>query len=437
MNKTIKIFYPITFIFYLLSFILYLTSCQRQPDTLNPKITILLPSQNEIFSIPAEISYDAIVEDDQNIESVEVYLTQDQVKPLSTPKFYYPGNKYFELSGKIFVEDIHLESGTYYIMFRAYDGNNYKNEFAKIILNGVNRKLEGFVVITEKGDHVNVHKIPLNPGIPELMTIQSDYVGSGVNSKHQQLYFLGANQINFDCYDLTLDELIWSENQVMEVPFHYQRSLFFEKEEIYVSYNQGFIRGYDQNGGIFFATEYTQLTEPATLFKQDDLIIAELKEKSGHKRFITTYYAVSGMQKYQFESNFEVVAFLELDQNLVYVLANEDEGSNIYTYNLATNKLVHLHPFYFEEILSAVSIDKNNIIIGSALGAYWYRYDVNSLTSYVESLSANTLDYEDIGNFVLIADEKEFELFTFPGGVPMGGIEMDEKILNVHLLHNK
>jgi len=258
-----------------------------------------------------------------------------------------------------------------------------------------------------------------------------------VNSKHQQLYFLGANKINFDCYDLTFDELLWSETQFMQIPFHDKGSLFFKAEEIYVSYNQGFIRGYDQNGGIFFATEYTQETEPAALFKQDDLIIADLKEKSGHKRYITTYYAASGMLKYQFESNFEVVEFLELDQNMVYVIANEEDGSNIYTFDLAANQLVLLHPFYYGEILSAVSVDKKNIAIGSAQGAYWYRYETNSLIYINESMRADVLEYEDIGNFILIADDKVFGLFTFPEGVPMGDYEMEEEILNVHLLYNK
>ena len=173
------------------------------------------------------------------------------------------------------------------------------------------------------------------------------------------------------------------------------------------------------------------------MFRQNDLIIADLKEKSGHRRYITTYYAASGMLKYYFESNFEVVAFLELDQNMVYVLANEDEESNIYTYDLAKNKLVLLHLFSYGKILSAVSIDKKNIIIGSESGAYWFRYDMNSLTPFVETLSANILDFEELGDFVLIADDKEFKLFSFPGAIPGRGVEMDDQILNVHLLYNK
>ena len=424
-------------VFYLLSFIFYLLSCQRQPDTLNPEISILLPSQNEIFAIPAEIHVEAFVEDDRNIESVEVYLTQDQVKSLSVPKFYYPDSKHFDLESKISIDNIHLESGSYYVVVRAYDGYNYKNEFAKIILNGVPRTFKGFVVLTEEGTRVNVSLISMNDSSTLLMTIPGDYVASGVNSKYQQLYFLGGDQINFNCYDLLYNELSWYEEQVIEVPYHYKRSLFFKDEEIFVSYKHGFIRGYDQNGGIFFATEYTQATEPATLFRQNDLIIADLREKSGHRRYITTYYAASGMLKYHYESNFEVVAFLELDQNMVYVLANEVEGSNIYTYDLAKNKLLLLHPFYFGEILSSVSVDKKNIIIGSESGAYWLRYDMNSLTTFMDGFSAHILDYEDLGGFVLVSDDKKFEIFSFPGGISQGGSEMDDQILNVHLLYNK
>ena len=106
MGKTKHIFYLLSPRFLGACFIFYLLSCQRQPDTLNPKISILLPSQNEIFAIPAEIPVEAFIEDDLNIESVEVYLTQDQVKSLSVPKFYYPNSKHFDLETKISIDNI-------------------------------------------------------------------------------------------------------------------------------------------------------------------------------------------------------------------------------------------------------------------------------------------------------------------------------------------
>jgi hypothetical protein len=258
-----------------------------------------------------------------------------------------------------------------------------------------------------------------------------------VNSKYQQLYFLGLNQINLNCYDLLNNELSWSESQVMELPFHHPGSLFFLDKEIYVSFKQGFIRGYDQFGNIFFATEYTQATEPARLFKLNDIIAADLKEKSGHKRFITTYYAASGMLKYQYETNFEVVEFFRLDDENVYVLANEEDESNIYIYDIDDSKLLLFHEFPYGKILSGTSIDDNNIMIGCEEGVFWLRYNFSSLTQFIDHISANFLSFEEIGNFLIVSDDHTFGFYSFPGAVPKGDFEMEDKILNVHLLYNK
>jgi len=231
--------------------------------------------------------------------------------------------------------------------------------------------------------------------------------------------------------------MAWSEEQVMEVPFHHPGSLWFQDEEVFVSYKQGMIRGYDQHGNIFFATGYTQETEPAAVFRHEDLLIADLKEKSGHRRFITTYYAVSGMQKYQYESNLEVVGFFALNQDRVYVVANGGRTSNIYTYDTEDDQLVLLHDFPWGEIHSATAIDDKNLMIGCEEGAFWYRYEQNSLTQFVDHIAARKLSYEELGSYILLSDEHNFHLYSYPDGIPKGDITFDDRILNVHTLYNK
>ncbi|MCK4677691.1 MAG: hypothetical protein KAT48_06125, partial [Bacteroidales bacterium] len=408
----------------------------KDTDTVNPVIEVLSPSQNQVFQIPAEIHVIAQIEDDHNIEYVKVSLLNDSYNPVLADIIFYPANRSFSLDLKYPVDDILLENGDYLLQIKAYDGINTARSFINLYLDEVPKKLEKIIGIVANGDQVLVRSID-SLSISTLIELPDDYAASALNSKFQQLYIAGRSIINLQAFDLTTQTISWEEEPMIQLPFHHPRCLSIDDKLLFVSFQKGIIRAYDHLGLIKFDTPITNVAEPARIHRHEDLVIADLKEKSGHRRFIMTYYFASGDRKDSLLSNVEVVEFISKSSDFVYVIGNQSSDGYFGIYDVLKNKLSALCDFQGGIIFSTTVIDEDNFLIGSESGVYWYNGSNNSLAQWLPGVLGFVIRFDELSYQVFISTGTDIAIYNFPNGNLSHNMPAGDSIINLHLLYNK
>ena len=227
----------------------------------------------------------------------------------------------------------------------------------------VPKTLEKIIGIVTNGDHVLVRSIDTS-SISTLIELPDDYAASALNSRFHQLYFAGRNTINLQAFDLISQAISWEEGPMIQLPFHHPRCLSIDDNLLFVSFQKGIIRAYDHLGLVKFDTPITEVAEPARVHRHEEVVIADLKEKSGNRRFIMTYYFASGDRKDSLLSNVEVIEFISKNPDFVYVIGNQASNGYFGIFDVSKNKLSALRDFQGGVIFSAAVIDEDIILIG-------------------------------------------------------------------------
>ena len=118
--------------------IIIITSCKKEVNS-DPQIVIISPTENQQFNVLDTIQVKCIVCDDNGIENIKTVLVNESLIPVLNPVNYYPQteNKNIDLEILYPLDDIHLESGKYFILVRAFDGTHFKNKYVSINLDEV------------------------------------------------------------------------------------------------------------------------------------------------------------------------------------------------------------------------------------------------------------------------------------------------------------
>ena len=224
---------------------------------------------------------------------------------------------------------------------------------------------------------------------------------------------------------------------MIQLPFHHPRCLSIDDKLLFVSFQKGIIRAYDHLGLIKFDTPITNVAEPARVHRHEEVVIADLKEKSGHRRFIMTYYLASGDRRDSLLSNVEVVEFISKNPDFVYVIGNQASNGYFGIFDVSKNKLSVLRDFQGGVIFSAAVIDEDIILIGSEGGVYKYNGSTNSLVQWLPAVLGLVIRYDDLSGQVFISTGTEIAVYNFPNGNLSHTIPVGDSIINMHLLYNK
>ncbi len=96
---------------------------------------------------------------------------------------------------------------------------------------------------------------------------------------------------------------------------HNDNCLYFD-EELYMSYQTNYVYGYRHNGSQLFNATMENDKSPSRLAKFNEFLLVDLQSKTGGITYLATYYLVTGAEKQRLTTNYKVVDFFEIDNNM-------------------------------------------------------------------------------------------------------------------------
>lgn len=327
--------------------ILFSTGCKKEAeDGSSPEIIFNRPHTGDQFFFQDAIPVKANVTDDKNLESIRIQITNAQNQVFLQSILYKNEGTSKSIETAIFVDDIYLESGTYFVKITANDGINESVAFQEIQIYGQPRTLEKVYVVRQLNTtNMTLDTVNQN-GYQIVMSMFLKYAGGALDSRNKVMMILNKYDNSIFLFDAFDFGALVSFNTFISDENYFQSSTYDEKTfEFFAGTSDGLLYKMDENGSVVNAIQ--NVTNDNIIYVQvTENYIYTLTESFIGERNMNVYYRHGGTLYHSTTVNFEVTGIVKLqDENHILIAGNEST-STFKIYNNETNALNSVFNFY-------------------------------------------------------------------------------------------
>jgi hypothetical protein len=412
-------------------------SCKKDEDTIIPQIIINSPNEFRNYKINDTVNILANVIDNKNISLIEIVIVSTDFIPVSDRIILQPNVKEININEFICIDDFNLNSGIYYVKVRASDGENEKNLFRAINIEGIQREFKGIISINKVNSNLfNIYYI--DSVNHQIIDYSGDYVSSEINQNYQQLYICGNTNSNLNAYELKDNSLAWSILPDNNPPFPSFENLYFDNDILFVSCSQSYIVGYNRFSNINFNATTNLNFIPKKTIRIKNYLIVEEKSKTSSLRLLNVYYFPTGSLKNSTNLSINIKSMFYKNDDHIYIFGNDQNNNAAMSWFSIENQTYynpHLMPV--GKLNDVVKVDNTNYLLSIGNNIYWYQESTNSLTLFISDISAENIEYEDISQTIILGSGNKLFYYIFPSAIKKGEYNMQYTISQIHLLYNK
>lgn len=414
--------------------------CKKDSDDFGPKVIINNPIENQIFNVFDDILVTGTVKDDTKITSVSISLVDGNYAPVHRTVPVSVSSPSMSINTYYLLDNIHLESGIYYLHITASDGTNDSHTYQKIFLNAVPKVVKQ-VYITSFSTSSQTNLSFIDSSFSVIIPFHSfagDFLGSSLSSYYQQANMCGNYTGSLTAIKLEDNSLKYNVPAIISSS-PYFTGFYADDQKTYIARYDGYIRGYDYAGNIINGAMANSGYYAQQVCFSDNHIVVEEKNKITGSKILVTYYP-NGSGQQQCSLLQDVVAFCSKDDYNVFVFGNISGQATLQLFDRLNNNLWNPYPAALAtgSILSAIKIDADTYLFGHSNGTiYKYQYQSSSITSYLTGYTAIKLKYDFINNELYVAESNRISTFDYSTTTMHNSIISAETIVDMNLLYNR
>ena len=130
----------------LLLFLCFL-SCDKE-DTVPPVVVVNTPLSFSNFDVLDYITIQGKASDETNIEWVEIKLLNNNLVSVADQIVLYSNDLEYDFNAVLLIDDIHLNSGNYFLKIAVSDGRNITTSYVELLLSAVPLALKNTYVVS-------------------------------------------------------------------------------------------------------------------------------------------------------------------------------------------------------------------------------------------------------------------------------------------------
>jgi hypothetical protein len=370
-------------------------SCRKKnTDESYPTIQIEMPTQGRLFNYGDEISIKARIQDDNQLESIEVAITDSQGNKFLQTETFSPSNNTFDASLTIRHNDLYLTGGTYYVRIRASDGENEQFAFREIQLIEAPRQIENLLIVRDTGGSCSIDTLSGSSFLPYFQ-FAHEYFAGGVNSRSNQLVIgsIHPNEMHSFLYPEfeSISASFPPSNDVITAYHHDQQNRCF-----YWGTLSGVIWKTDVQGTrIFSSTNAGRITSIGSGWQR-----VVVSSENVTQQFVSAIRSDNGIIETTLTIDWHIKGIIHLssESNRILLLGNQSNTSRFAWLNLSTSAINEVYNLYeASPVISACDGSGNDFYVVHSAGIVRYNNVMNSY-SMSNFQQAEKLVYDEIGN---------------------------------------
>lgn len=417
--------------------VLLAPGCRKEKDDQPPAVEILLPGNSATLAVPGQLTVRAHVSDDRQVESAVFMLTDGNGSPIAAPVVVQVGSTSATIERELTVTDERILSGSYQVIVRATAGDDQRQAFRSIHVQEAPLRLRAVFVAPPVGGPGPITRIDSTGAVSAWATV-ADLQGAAISSHGQYLYLADGTHSALMASPTAGSGSPWLVPNVNGENSPYFTSIRIDPTDrrLYVSSNDGFIRGFLGQGGQGFTAQAQSGYRPYRSVVMGDRLLTEQRGIAFPEQRLAIHTLAAGTFLNHWPLEMDLVDLFVRTHITAFLFGNRDGDGVVQEHFLNTGGTNDLRVFSGAPINAVARLNANSFAI--ALPDQVVRYDLpgNSL-SPLAAITADALAYEAATGTLYIGAGQELTRIDPNTGNISGGITLPGPIGTILPLLNR
>jgi hypothetical protein len=426
----IRLFY----ILLLITSLLYVLSCKKEKKDTAPIISYSFPQSNLTLNAIDSVRIKANISDDYGPLIVSVYIINDQMKTFTQPLVKTFSGSEINIDEFYFFNNMYFETGIYYIVIRAEDGNNTVNEFIKVNIVEIPKVLNSIYVGIEDLNGVKIFCNDTLGNFNEIGYISSTIISACVNSYTKQMSVLTYDG-NFITYSIPDFQVTWQKSGLTTPGHLFKGETKVYENFTYVNDANGYIYGYDYLGNVRNINSIEDGVPISFNFCNNN-ILTFVEYDFYNSYSIQQLYPNGGLiSKYQI--NFQPFKILPSSSISTTIWGKSQNNTQMYTYYTEINNLQTFGSLINENFNDVVVTPDNKYLLSAGNNLMTIEKTYGNTMVYASGNRADFMKFESLSNSLYTADSNIMSVYNYPNSSKINSYTFLGKILFFDFFYNK
>lgn len=422
-----------------LSFAFCCISCRKEEDTQAPAVTITSPAQGTQYDVLDVLTVTVQVSDNAELSRVDLQLLNNDMAPVLPVSSHSATGTEQTLNIVYALDDVRMESGTYYFEATAYDvAGNTERTFVQVYVTAIPLRLKNVVAVYTSPGNVNVMLIDSAWNLSSLGVYTGDFSDLAVSSWWQQAGYTG--KLSGPFRSITLDGVYpgWTANAFPTTGDYWGNCESIGREWFLNFRSDGVIRAktwsgqntvqYNANAGYFF----NAFTVSGSYFFADQV------DATGTNRVLSVFdKATGGGAVQQTSLSILPMKMFPRDNNSIFIAGNTGAQAKLLIYDFSMNGTWEPIALPAGRLLSAAQVDANTLLLAMDNGNV-YKFTYNPVGTVVwASVSAQEIRYDAADNTVITAEGLNVRRYNYSNASLMNNVALPDSVADVELRFNR
>ncbi|MGQ9847033.1 MAG: hypothetical protein ACUVQP_05970, partial [Bacteroidales bacterium] len=315
----------------LFSLIFSILACKKKDLNEAPSLNLYLPVENFTIQSVDTFQVKAVASDDNaNNLRLTVYLADFNLQSVSVTNVYNFSGNFANLDILYILNERWLESGVYYLVVTASDGELLTRKFVKLYLSSIPKKIIGYVVGINSGQYCDIYIGDTNFVFTKKSTINACL--DGIYDSYNNYVYVLSKDGKLIAYNYPELNVVYTISSLNKIGSPFKGDLEWKYPYVYVTNANGSIMAIDRNGNPRYS--YRTLFSPYKLIYWQNkwICLTDLYPQN------FSWIEVPQCSK-NYQNNFKMNDILSLDEERCLAIQQHDNVVKFYTYKPEINYL--------------------------------------------------------------------------------------------------
>jgi len=420
----------------LIPILLIFSTCKKTPETSSPVITVITPTENEHFDLPATVAVKLNVVSDEALIVVSLRIESEDQVPLSVTVFLYPDADEFDFDTDLQIDyfDVEANENTY-LHVKAENSAGVSHDFVKLDFSMPDIVFKGFYLLSRPTvSQTKVKFYDMTFVSANYLTLPYEFTDVEVLSIDEILLILTKSPDQLQAFYFPNTEAAWGVKADLPVPEMYRLNL--SDGIIYTSTGNGQVLGYRaDNGQQQFISHLVFDSVPGQIGVTADYVVADYQSLIGPERAWMVFYRTTAGLVHQYASQLVVHDFYPaLSKNNLLAFGNIGQLGVIQFYDVEqNNNLISLN-FETGTIGASCMLEEGFFLV--AVGNEIWKFDESQQNAtLLRQTDEDVIDlqYDKVAQQIYVAYEYSLDIYNASADTIIKGFESSSPIKAVRL----
>jgi len=385
----------------------------KKGDEIPPSITIVNPFAMSQFQIPFQVNVTGNAQDENSIEWIKIVVLNDALAPSSQEILIDVNENSVEFNEWLSVDNIHLNSGAYFVKVSASDGENIHSSYIEINVLEYPLVLKDIYLISSNNNQTNLFKIDSN-SLELVNQFDGQFQVANAISKHQYL-FIGTDQIG-NAFSPNLNQNIWNWSFTTFLSNYFNDSEMSESGDVlHLCCSDGVVRSFTENGTIS-NTVYSSSQEYFDDFLIVDNYLFIEAYSSSLVRYLIVYFLESGIEMQRISLINNIIDVVKYNSHQCLFLEQAQSDIEIKMYDRNSNLSWTLNTINNDSIHDAEYVLNRGLFFVSDVGLRFYNVENNVMSTLILNDEFKKIKYDELNEEFYLLTNDELWLYSLSTG---------------------